>query len=224
LRLLGGDDMTVLPAGGFGAIVAYAGIGKTALLVQIALERMLLDQDVLHVSLDHTLDKVTLWYEEVLRELSTIYDKQQIRQLWQEAIPHRMIMTFHVNTFSVPVFEERLTDLIDQNIISPQTVLLDGLSFDEDTMQYHLPQLKELAQRRNLRIWFTVCSHRHEQIGSDDDIPIPLIHVEHLFDTIIGLQPRTQEVRLSILKSSNRELHHLRFVLDPATMLIQNKD
>ena len=37
LMNLGYDNEDILPDGGFGAVMAYAGVGKTALLVQMAL-------------------------------------------------------------------------------------------------------------------------------------------------------------------------------------------
>ena len=48
----------ILPQGGFGAVLARAGVGKTALLVQLALNTMLRDKNVLHISLNDPVNKV----------------------------------------------------------------------------------------------------------------------------------------------------------------------
>ena len=108
LRLMGRDAEEILSPGDFGAILARAGVGKTALLVQIALNTLLSGKNVLHVSLNDPVDKVTLWYREVFGNLSKTYDGRQIEQLWESLLPHRLIMTFKVEGFSVPKLEERL--------------------------------------------------------------------------------------------------------------------
>lgn len=41
LRLMGQESDDILPTGGFGAVMARAGVGKTALLVQLALDSLL---------------------------------------------------------------------------------------------------------------------------------------------------------------------------------------
>ncbi|HOU57729.1 MAG TPA: hypothetical protein PK556_12380, partial [Smithellaceae bacterium] len=49
---LGFDREYILSDGGLGAVLAHAGVGKTALLVQTALHAMMHEQPVLHVSLN----------------------------------------------------------------------------------------------------------------------------------------------------------------------------
>ena len=61
---------TSSPAGGFGAVLAHAGVGKTALLVQLALNSMLRSRNVLHVSLNDPVNKVNLWYSELFHHLA----------------------------------------------------------------------------------------------------------------------------------------------------------
>jgi len=223
LRLLGGDASTILPSGGFGAISARAGVGKTALLVQIALERMLHDQDVLHVSLGDPLDKVKLWYKQVLTGLASTYEKDLVKDMWDDAAHHRMIMTFNVEDFSVPRFEERLTDLTEQLIISPQVVLVDGLDFDKEGTINTLHQLKEVAQKYGLRFWFAVRSHRNSQ-SSGEGVPANLMEVSDLFDTMIDLQPKDGDIFVHLLKSAVEVENPNELVLDTRTMLVKDKD
>lgn len=221
LRLLGGDSATILPPGGFGAIVSRAGTGKTALLVQIALERMLHKKDVVHLSLGDPLDKVKLWYKQVLNGLCSLYDRHQVQAMWDEAAPHRLIMTFQGDEFSVPRFEQRLTELTEQSIISPEVLLVDGLDFDGGAPKPVLFQLKEMAQKYNYRVWFAIRSHRHEQPGPDG-IPTPLSEVSDMFETILALETSPSETTVVMKKCANGNLEHP-LVLDAPTMLIKNK-
>ena len=52
VQYLGGPSEDVLAAGQFGGVLARAGVGKTALMVQMALNSMLHGRNVLHVSLN----------------------------------------------------------------------------------------------------------------------------------------------------------------------------
>ena len=46
---------------GMGLVMARAGLGKTALLVQIALDSILLGNRVIHVSIGESIDKTRAW-------------------------------------------------------------------------------------------------------------------------------------------------------------------
>ena len=59
LSRLGLEDANGIPEGGFGAVAAPAGVGKTALLVQLALHAMLKDEAVLHVSLQDQIGRAS---------------------------------------------------------------------------------------------------------------------------------------------------------------------
>lgn len=208
----------ILPPGGFGAVLARAGVGKTALMVQVALNSLLSGQKVLHISLNDPVRKVTLWYREVFRRLAETYDVHQIDRLWEDLLPQRFIMTFKVEGFSVPKLEERLTDLTEQRIFNPQLIIIDGLPFDSGT-EASLSELKAFARKLGIQIWFTVLTHRHEPPGPDG-VPTPLAGIVNLFDTTLVLEPEGKEIHIRLLKSGlGTEALPLR--LDPATMLVR---
>jgi hypothetical protein len=102
LRLMGHENEAIVPQGGFGAVLARAGVGKTALIVQVALNTMLQQKNVLHVSLNDPVDKVNLWYQEVLNSLAHQYHVRQIKELWESIQMNRFIMTFKVGRIQCP--------------------------------------------------------------------------------------------------------------------------
>lgn len=220
LRLMGHETDDILPDGGFAAVLARAGVGKTALLVQLALNSLLRDKNVLHISLDDPVEKVCLWYEEVFRNIANQYKVKQINRLWETILPHRFIMTFKVEGFSVPKLEERLTDLTEQDIFIPHMILIDGLPFDE-SIRKPLSDLKTLAKNNSMHVWFTVRTHRHEEPGPDG-IPAQLINVADLFEVAIQLQPERKEIHVRALKGKSANSDHPALLLDPATMLIKD--
>lgn len=221
LRLMGDKNDRILPAGGFGAVLARAGVGKTSLAVQLALHTLLQGRNVLHISLSDPVGKVTLWYEEVFRNVCESHDAGEVNRLWESVLTQRFIMTFQVEGFSAPKLEERITDLTEQGIFFPQMVLIDGLPFDEQVTGT-LDELKTLAVKMGMRIWFTVKTHRHEAPGPEG-FPAQLPGLSDLFDIVIALNPEDQEIQLKILKGSTPKAAGVNLVLDPSTLLIRDR-
>lgn len=221
LRLIGHESEDSLAQGEFGALLARAGVGKTALLVQLSLNSLLQGKNVLHISLQDPVNKVSLWYREVFSRISQQYDINQIKQLWDSVLPYRFIMTFRVEGFTVPKLEERLTDLVEQDIFIPRVMLIDGFPFDESA-RAPLTELKALAQKYGLHAWFTVRTHRHEEPDSGG-IPVQLQQVDDLFEVAIHLVPDGKQVHVKTLKGIGTGTGHSDLILDPATMLIQNR-
>ena len=220
LRLMGHENEAIVPQGGFGAVLARAGVGKTALIVQVALNTMLQQKNVLHVSLDDPVDKVNLWYQEVLNSLAHQYHVRQIKELWESIQMHRLIMTFKVEGFSVPKLEERVKDLTAQQIFNPHMVIIDGLPFDE-RLRAPLEGLKAFCENHCLHLWFTVTTHRHEAPGADG-LPVQLESVADLFDAAIQLQPEGKKIHIRCLKGGPEDAKICDQLLDPSTMLIQD--
>jgi hypothetical protein len=220
LRLMGHENEAIVPPGGFGAVLARAGVGKTALIVQVALNTMLQQKNVLHVSLDDPVEKVNLWYKEVLSSLASQYHVRQIKELWESIQMHRLIMTFKVDKFSVPKLEERVKDLTEQHIFNPHMVIIDGLPFDQ-RLRTPLEGLKTFSQNHRLHLWFTVTTHRHEAPGVDG-LPVQLASVADLFDAAIELQPEGKKIHIRCVKGGPKDVEVCDQLLDPSTMLIQD--
>jgi KaiC/GvpD/RAD55 family RecA-like ATPase len=220
-KKLGNRTDDVIGQGGFGAVMARAGVGKTAILVQLALNAMLRKQNVLHISLNDPVTKVGLWYKEMFGNIAAQNDVQDNRQIWDSVLPHRFIMTFKVEGFSVPKLEERLTDLTEQNIFSPDLVIIDGLPFDDAT-RHALTDLKILARKHRMRIWFTITTHRHEETGKTEIAP-QILPVKDLFDIVIQLQPEGKMISVFPEKDCLTDSDQFPLVFDPASMILKEK-
>jgi hypothetical protein len=219
LRVMGYENDDILKSGQFGAVLARAGVGKTAFLVQLSLNALLRSKNVLHISLEDPVNKVSLWYREVFNLIAEQYQVDQIDQLWESALPHRFIMTFRVEGFSVPKLEERLADLMEQNIFSPQMIIIDGFPFDDSAHQ-PLSEFKELVDRHQMHAWFTMRTHRHEDPGPEGK-PLQLEQVEDLFEVAIQLLPEGKEIHVKPVKGGESFAEDLDLRLDPSTMLLK---
>ena len=219
LRALGLDGK----AGGtgqsmMGLVMARAGLGKTAILVQLALDCMLLGNKVLHVAIGEGVDKTRTWYDDIL---SLLTDGEKIESI-PEVMKNRMIMTFKESSFSKAKLEERLDDLVKQNIYKPECLIIDGYDFENNDKK-SLEELREFMKQRGLKmIWFSAVSHRGDKRVSADGVPAPCHEVDSLFDTVLLIKPEGDAMKLNIIKCDSCSVDPGSILmLDPSTMLIK---
>jgi hypothetical protein len=205
-----GDD--VLPR--MGLVISRPGVGKTAILVQIALDNMLHDRQVMHISVGQNIGKTKSWYDDILADLATGAGQEDVLAVKEEIARNRMIMTFNAATFSRPKLEERLNDFIQQDIFKPACLIIDGLDFARIEGQL-LEDMRDMQKTSGLSIWFSAVSHREAQGGIADLA---------LFDTVLSLNPDEQgdgKIFLNTVKDSTgcvQEGKKMR--LDPTSMVV----
>ena len=219
LRILAEEGGASLRPGELGAVLARAGVGKTSFLVQLALDSLLSGRNVLHISLDQPVKKVTLWYDEVFQHIADYYELGKGSELWENVLPHRFIMTFTTAAFSPALLEERISDLTEQGIFYPQLMIVDGIPFDESVRET-LSEIKIMAKEAGFPAWFAVRTHREEPRG-ESGLPLSVDRVEDLFNAIIELNPTGKTVEVRLVKGGGQgapsSLH-----LDPSTLLIKD--
>ncbi len=204
-----------------GLVMARAGLGKTALLVQIALDSILRGNRVIHVSIGESIDKTRVWYDDIIQFILQEHSVTRPHELIEMINRHRMIMTFKEEVFSRPRLEERLNDLILQDIFRPNCLVIDGFDFsasDRATVE----DLKDLISGLNLQAWFTATSHRGDDRVSPAGVPAPCHEVDDLFDTVILLKPeRNAMIELEIIRGNNEDAAAASLHLDPTTMMVK---
>ncbi|BHH82045.1 P-loop NTPase family protein [Desulforhopalus sp. 52FAK] len=217
LRALGLDEKAE-GQGSMGLVMARAGLGKTAILVQFALDCMLLGNKVLHVSIGEGVDKTRTWYDDILALLT---DGEKIESI-PEIMQNRMIMTFKESDFSKALFEERLNDLVMQGIYQPECLIVDGYDFDNNSKE-SLEEFKTVMAEQGLKmLWFSAVSHRDDERVSSAGVPAPCHEVDSLFDTVLLINPEGNEMNLDIIKCDTGSIDPgTTLMLDPSTMLLK---
>ena len=214
-----------------GLVIARAGLGKTAILVQIALDSLLRGKRVVHVSIGQNLDKTRTRYDDVYNDISKAYDFENGVTIRDEIMRNRMIMTFNESVFSVPRLEERLNDLIVQDIFRPDGLVIDDFDFTAADKK-NLSEVHELAKETGLHVWFSAVCHRDDPRISENGVPAPCHETDDLFDTIVLLQLESRKTKaerpgnekvigLNILKDTIGGTDSSKILnLDPATLMI----
>jgi len=204
-----------------GLVVSRAGLGKTSILVQVALDYMLRGKEVLHVSIGSSLDKARTWYDDIMHSLAVDGSGAEMDAFRDELLRRRMIMTFNESGFNRPKFEERLNDLVYQGVFRPECVVVDGFDFTAVGRE-EIADLHEMAETMSLQLWFSAISHREDRRVSESGIPAPCHQVDDLFDTVIILKP-AEKIMLDIVKDKGSvDTASRKLYLDPVTLLVQD--
>jgi len=218
LRALGLEEKTKKGVQSMGLVMARAGLGKTAILVQFALDCILQGNRVLHVSIGESVEKTRAWYDDIL---SLLTEGEKIEMI-PGIMKNRMIMTFKESTFSKAVLKERLDDLVQQDIFRPECLIVDGYDFASNDKK-SLEELRNFMDDRGLKmIWFSATSHRGDDRVSKDGVPAPCHDVASLFETVLLIRPAGDEMQLVILKCDSSAVDpNATLTLDPSTMLVK---
>lgn len=205
-----------------GLVMARAGLGKTALLVQIALDAILRGKRVIHVSIGESIDKTRKWYEDILQSILAEHSVTRPHELIDMVAQHRMIMTFKVAAFSRSRLEERLNDLVLQDIFRPNILIVDGFDF-VGTNREALEDIKDLMENMNMQAWFSAICHRDDPRVSPTGVPAPCHEIDDLFDMAILLKPeKDATIQLDIIRNNGEQVEGGKGLrLDPTTMMVK---
>ena len=216
LRVIGLDSKKGDGFQSMGLVMSRAGIGKTAVLVQFALDSMMNGNNVLHVSIGTGLEKTRSWYDDIVTLLKL--DAQDVTDL----MTRRMIMTFQEGEFTQAVLAERIEDLRQQGKFQPDCLVVDGFDFIESDRAV-LEFLRTFAKETGIKMmWFSALCHRDDERVSAEAIPAPCHEVGDLFETAFLIDPEEKEIQLKVLKCEPCSVNPgAVLTIDPATMLLQ---
>jgi len=221
LKFLGFDSDEDVAKGGVGAVVARAGVGKTAFLVQIAISALLKERNVLHISVQDMVEKVNLWYVEMFQNIAKAYAPQEVKNLWDELLTHRFIMTFEGETFDFGKLQQRINELKSQKIFIPNIIVLDGLSYNSS--DYHsLMRLRDFLKSNSISFWF--CIRTNIPFESDPADLLKQLGEEFytLVDTLALMIPEKERIQVKRYTLENKTtFDRPTLFLDPSTLLIQ---
>ncbi len=216
LKLMGFKKDDILSEGEFGAVLARTGIGKTSIVVQLAIFAMAKGKKVIHISLDEPVKKINVWYREVFNNLAEKNSIETPSSAWESILPNRFIMTLQQDGFTVPRLEERLSDLSEQDIFTPDMLVIDGFPFDDANVQV-IEELKAFAEKMNITVWFTIRTHRHES-PDENGLPVQLTNISKFFQSAVQIVPEKDKISLKVLLGDAEEKKEI--MVNPETMLI----
>ena len=216
-----------LESGELGIIASPSGIGKTSVLVQIALDKLLRGDKVIHVSFNQHTDYVLAWYRDIFDEFikkKNLEDEQDVKN---EITKNRVLMKFSQEGIPVDQILRGLRAMIKDGGFSASAIIVDGYKFSSGDRENAL-KFKKFGNELGLSIWFS-CNVTEEPFYDKNNIPLVIGEYSGLFDVIAVLDTK-QESRnpaapayIDLILSRNRDVFNPRqpaLRLDPKTLLL----
>jgi len=219
LKILEKSSRKGLGRGNLGVLVARAGVGKTACLVHIAMDKLLRNEKLVHASLQDSPEKVTSYYNVIFSELAKALALTNPSDIKAQIEKNRMILAYLNQSFELRRLRENLKNLSEKVGFVPDTLIVDGLDFSKAGVEM-FEGLKKLAQEFQLEMWFSALSKGTPADVKTQGIPAPADKFHQLFSIIIELQPTQSAVELRLLKDhESTTLLDEKVLLDPKTFL-----
>ncbi len=212
-----------LKPGEIGVIASKKGIGKTSVLVQIALDKLIQDKKVIHVSFTQHTDYVIAWYEDIFSEIAKRKNLEHAIDIKNELTRNRVLMNFSQDGVTSEQIIRSLKAMIIDGGFKADTLIIDGFDFSRTTVE-RIAKLKEFAKELQLEVWYSCSLGTEEPVYDKNNIPLILNDYLDLIDIIIALTPRQDYIQFSIIKDRTMyNPNNLEVRLDPKTLLIAEK-
>ncbi len=191
-----------LAPGELGVVMARAGVGKTAFLVQVGLDAAMRKQPVLHVALGQDLEHVRSWYDALFDDLAhttRLEDREQVRAMINE---HRVIQASTDTIFG----HERLDDIVslyDRARFKPVVIIIDGLDWESGAVverAAELGALKLVAKRLGAVLWLSAQTHRDVTPAHPTSLTPPCAAYTEAIDIGVFLEPEGTHVSVRLVK------------------------
>jgi hypothetical protein len=207
-----------LKAGEIGIIAAPSGIGKTSVLVQIALDKLLQGKKVIHVSFTKHTDYVLSWYEDIFDEFTRKKNLDHAKEIKDELVKNRVLLNFNQDGVTGEQILKSLRALIVEGGFKATSVIVDGFDLSR-TNRERINAVKNTAKELGLSFWYS-CNVTENQFDKQD-IPLPVKDYLDLLDVVIVLEPKADHIELTASKDRDvLDLEHMAVKLDPRTLLI----
>jgi len=209
-----------LKAGEIGIIASKRGLGKTSVLVQIALDKLLQGKKVIHVSFTQDTKYVLSWYEDIFNEFIKKENLENSEQVKDDVIKNRVLMNFNQQIISKDIIIKSLRALITSGGFDAEAVIIDGFDFSGDVRE-SIAIVRDFAHELNLAVWYSCTVNGEVCQNPKEKMPLLIKNIIDLIDIIILLEPKQDHIEFSV--SKNREINNAKDMaikLDPNTLLI----
>jgi KaiC/GvpD/RAD55 family RecA-like ATPase len=213
-----------LKTGEMGVIVSQAGIGKTSMLVQLAMDKLLQGKKVIHVSFTQHTHYVLAWYEDIFDELFNGKKLENAADVKDEIVKNRVLMNFNQEVMSKEQIFKSLRAMIIEGGFAADSIIVDGFDFSHATRE-QIANVKAFAKELGLSVWYScTVKENGRPLYDSEKMPLAIKDYADLVDIVIVLEPRSDHIELSV--SKDRDTHDLKTLamrLDPKTLLIQEE-
>lgn len=211
-----------LGRGNLGVLTSRHGVGKTACMVQLAIDKLLQGDNVVHVSFGANVEHIMNWYKEAFKLVADYKTVDDAVEVYEQIRSKRVMMNFSQENTGIEKILSSLETLISAGSFGADAVFFDGYKLTVATEE-DVKKIKEFAQKMNVEVWFCVSPVRPDVSFNDYGIPDSMNAYLGIIDVLVGLHynDENSKVIMTVVQDHKKSLAHPSGVaLDPKTMLI----
>ena len=210
-----------LGKGNVGVVMSRAGAGKTAFLVDIALDDLMRERKVLHINIDNPVEKVREFYDEIFNDLAESQKLERRERAHLIVERNRLIQTYGRDSFSMDKVKEGIALAKEHMLFDPEVIILDGWPKFSEATDEDVQQLVDLAKQYDCELWVSARARREDE-RDGRGIPTKVARFDEKLAVIIQLEPEADHIRLNLVKDhDNEDVASLFLELDPRTLLVK---
>lgn len=209
-----------LGKGKIAVLASPKGVGKTACLVHIAMDKLFQGKPVIHVSYASRVDYIITWYEDIFKEITKKMELGDALDVHDEIVKNRVIMNFSQEGTRTEQILRSLEAMIRYGRFAADTIIVDGYAFSQAAGD-DLKKFKDFAFRMGLEVWFSASLRGEGAPYDEKGIPVVLQDCLDGIDVLITLHSKESHVRLHVVKDHDfPAAGELPLKLDPKTLLL----
>jgi KaiC/GvpD/RAD55 family RecA-like ATPase len=209
-----------LKAGNIGIIASKKGIGKTSVLVQLGLDKLMQGKKIIHVSFTTHTSYVISWYENIFSEVAKRKNLEHYADVHDELVKNRVIMNFNQEGVTTGQILKSLRAMIIDGGFDADAIIADGFDFSRAEPE-HFTMIAAFAKERNLEFWYSCTMYGEEPLMDKHNVPVILRPFINDITVLIVLEPKPEYIHFIVVKDHDRmNPEDLSIKLDSRTLLI----
>jgi hypothetical protein len=209
-----------LKSGEIGVIASQSGIGKTSVLVQIALDKLFQNKKVIHISFVQDANYVMAWYTDIFDEFIKKKNVANADEVRADIVKNRVLMNFNQDGISSEMILKSLRAMIVDGGFKADVLIIDGFDFSK-TNSEKLGAVKAFAKELDLSVWYSCTVKGDAPLYDKKGIPVVMKDIMDVIDVVIVLESKSDHISFTATK--DRDVFSpdtMALKLDPKTLLL----
>lgn len=209
-----------LKAGNIGVIASKKGIGKTSVLVQLGLDKLMQGKKIIHVSFTTHTSYVISWYENIFTEVAKRKNLENFSDVHDELVKNRVIMNFNQEGVSTEQILKSLRAMVVEGGFKADAIIADGFDFSRAEPE-HFNKISAFAAEQDLEFWYSCTMVGEEPLVDKNNVPVILRPFIKEIAVLIVLDSKPEYIHFVVVKDHGRmNPEDLNIKLDSKTLLI----
>ena len=211
-----------LGRGNLGVLTSRHGVGKTACMVHLAIDKLLRGENVVHVSFGANVEHIMNWYKEAFKQIADNKSLDDAFDVYERIRANRVMMNFSQENTEIDKILNSLKTLIQAGSFKADSIFFDGYKLTVATEE-DVKKIKNFAIEMGVEVWFSVSPVRPEVKFNEYGIAESMNPYLGIIDVLVGLHYNDEKSRviMTVVQDHKTKIAHPSgVVLDPKTMLI----